>query len=153
MWYDVINEKYVFARLRKSRRHFESCIVGNCIFLIGGTGDYRIVRENMEYFDILKSIFSRFQRMNFQILILVFLDSWSSNYYDLPCSPHQLKCCAFKETLILLNMNEKCIFQFSHDTNRWNAMKIQDPSNILPQFSEKLLMFPYKNHIYIKGNI
>lgn len=66
MWYDVINEKYHFAALRASRRHFVSCIVGNCIFLIGGTGDYRIVRENMESFDILKS---RCQRLTLQTLI------------------------------------------------------------------------------------
>lgn len=38
-------------RLPVSRRHFECAVVNDCVYIIGGVGNFRIVQENIFFYD------------------------------------------------------------------------------------------------------
>lgn len=75
---------------------------------------------------------------------------WSEQV-NLPSSARQIKCCNFQNRLFLLDINNKNGYIFCPDGKKWEHLPICDPANVLPFYSEKLILFNYKTNIYIKS--
>nr|XP_008197617.1 PREDICTED: kelch-like protein 38 isoform X1 [Tribolium castaneum] len=129
--YDVIKQSWKSQKLPFPRRHFETCVCGKYLFLVGGTGPFRVIQDNLFWYDIEE-------------------DQWSE-VVQLPCEGRQLKCCPFGDKLLILNLNNKCGYLFSPELNEWSTLTICDLNNVLPAFSDDLSLFCYKSRIYIKG--
>ncbi|XP_025828923.1 kelch repeat and BTB domain-containing protein 2, partial [Agrilus planipennis] len=95
--YDNVKEKWQHKSvIPQVRRHFESCLVGEFLYIIGGAGNYRIIQENMLWYNYKTDLWSK-------VIML-------------PCPGRQIKCCAFKKNkLFLLNVNNKCGLLFNND--------------------------------------
>ncbi|KAI4462477.1 kelch protein [Holotrichia oblita] len=131
--YDTIREKW--ERLTKmpfGRRHFESCIVDNTICIIGGTGNFRVLQDNMFWY-------------NYK------LNEWSQ-LISLPCSGLHIKCCEYRNQLFLLNIDIKCGYLYNPSTNDWVKLKINITESIEKCFLDKFLIFSYEDFICIKGS-
>ncbi|RZC41186.1 kelch-like protein 38 [Asbolus verrucosus] len=129
--FDLIKEKWIQKdSLPCARRHFESCICGNYLFIVGGTGPFRVIRENIFWYNLSD-------------------ESWSEEV-ELPCYGRQLKCCPFDDKLFVLNINNKCGYSFNPDSKTWTKLDICDSNNVLPYYSEILSVFSYKSSLYIK---
>ncbi|XP_063906038.1 kelch-like protein 23 isoform X2 [Zophobas morio] len=129
--YDIVSAKWKTKKLPFPRRHFESCVCGHHLYVVGGTGPFRVIQENLFYYDIQK-------------------EEWSKEI-KLPCSGRQIKCCAFDNKLFILDINNKCVYQFNHDSEKWNKLEICDSENRLPFFSKNLQFFGCKSRLCIKG--
>ncbi|KAF5292545.1 hypothetical protein FQR65_LT01691 [Abscondita terminalis] len=103
--YDVVREGWE----RKSvlpfvRRHFESCICGNYLYIIGGTGNFRVIQHNMFWYNYKD-------------------DKWSGQI-ELPCVERQLKCCCWNEQLFILSITSKCGYVFDCNKSLWYKLSI-----------------------------
>ncbi|KAF2881276.1 hypothetical protein ILUMI_24895 [Ignelater luminosus] len=114
-----------------ARRHFQSCIVENCLYIIGGTGNYRILQENMFSYDYKE-------------------DRWSQ-LIKLPCCERQTKCCSWNDELFVFNVNEKCAYIFDKCRSSWTKMIISDKKHLVMSFPSKFSVFSHKDSVYIKG--
>lgn len=50
----IIKDFLLFLRLPSVRRHFKCCIVNDKLFVVAGTGQYRVVQYNMDCYDLKK---------------------------------------------------------------------------------------------------
>ncbi|KAJ8947833.1 hypothetical protein NQ318_009978 [Aromia moschata] len=127
--YDTIREKWERKGVMPFvRRHFETCMVGNNLYIMGGTGMYRLLQENMVWY-------------NFKD------DKWSGQI-KLPCTSRQLKCCSFLNSFFILNINNKCGYFFNDNSSNWNKLVIKgDVTNCNSEFS----IFANRSKLYVKG--
>lgn len=78
------------------------------------------------------------------------VDNWSKEIV-LPCRGLQVKCCEFKNQLLLLSITEKSAYLYNMDTSQWITYKISN--NALSAISDKrFALFSYQDYLYIKGN-
>ncbi|XP_044260352.1 kelch-like protein 20 [Tribolium madens] len=128
--YDVIKDCWKTQKLPFPRRHFETCICGKYLFVVGGTGPFRVIQDNLFWYDLEE-------------------EKWSEEV-KIPCVGKQIKCCSFGDKLFILNINNKCGYLFSPDKMNWTTLTFCDSCNDLPPFSDVLSLFCYKSSIYIK---
>lgn len=135
------------------RRHFESCICGNYLYIIGGTGEFRAIQDNMFWYNYKEGNYTCKKTTTHipRDLYFFFIDEWSKRII-LPCSGRQLKCCEYKNQLFILSISRKCGYLFERNTSTWTAMNICDTENVVPNYSETFALFSYKDNIYIKSN-
>ncbi|KAF5300120.1 hypothetical protein FQR65_LT09210 [Abscondita terminalis] len=131
--YDVVREGWE----RKSvlpfvRRHFESCICGNYLYIIGGTGNFRVIQHNMFWYNYKD-------------------DKWSGQI-ELPCVERQLKCCCWNEQLFILSITSKCGYVFDCNKSLWYKLSISTQDESVCHIPDNCTIFSYKNHLYIKGD-
>ncbi|XP_022921282.1 kelch-like protein 6 isoform X2 [Onthophagus taurus] len=118
------------SKLPFERRHFETCISNDVLYIVGGTGSFRIIQDNMFYYKYKTNEWSKTQ--------------------ILPCAGRQVKCCDFQQKLFLLNINGKCGYLFDLNHNRWIQLPIYD-NNIEVIYPNKFSLFSYEDKIYLKG--
>ncbi|KAJ8919015.1 hypothetical protein NQ315_016920 [Exocentrus adspersus] len=112
------------------RRHFETCMVGEKLYLIGGTGSFRVIQSNMFWYNYKD-------------------DGWSAPF-GLPCSERQLKFCDFQDKLFLFNINNKCGYFFDDKSFTWLKMDVIVDDSVLSKQNE-FVIFSNKNTLYLKG--
>ncbi|KAJ8951199.1 hypothetical protein NQ314_007700 [Rhamnusium bicolor] len=129
--FDTIRERWERkCVLPFPRRHFETCMVGTNLYIIGGTGVFRVIQENMFWYNYKE-------------------DKWSTQIM-LPFPGRQLKCCNFLNQLFILNISNKCGFFFNEKTFVWKKMEIAIDDGVINNLSD-FSIFSYKNSLYIKG--
>ncbi|KAL3278157.1 hypothetical protein HHI36_013500 [Cryptolaemus montrouzieri] len=114
------------------RRHFESCVCGNYIYVVGGTGAYRVIQDNINWYDLEG-------------------DTWSKGAV-LPCSGKQIKCCCHNNQLFVFSLSEKCGYLFFHETGLWKKFEISDPNCFIPKVFTPFSIISYNNNLYLKGD-
>ncbi|XP_045468089.1 kelch-like protein 25 isoform X3 [Harmonia axyridis] len=112
------------------RRHFKSCVAGGFLYIIGGTGKYRIRKNDMLHF-------------NFKS------EKWGTDVVQLPCCPTSLKYCAFNEKLFILDCHSKLGYFYVNDKNNWLSVNIAHTVNLDDVSS--LSIFSYRGHLFMKG--
>ncbi|XP_057667829.1 kelch-like protein 29 isoform X1 [Diorhabda carinulata] len=127
--YNSLKDKWHRKERCITRRHFQTCIVGSKLYIVGGTGMFRKCLENVLYYD--------------------FLTNWRSGVIDFPVFIRQMKCCDFMGNFFLFNINEVCGY-YLNDSGGWTRVPIRIENNLLDlQFDYSI--FSYKNRLYIKG--
>ncbi|KAF5278010.1 hypothetical protein FQA39_LY18420 [Lamprigera yunnana] len=131
--YDIVRESWE----RKSvlpfvRRHFESCICDNYLYIIGGTGNFRVIQSNMFWYHYKE-------------------DKWSGQI-ELPCVDRQLKCCCWNKQLFLLNNTNNCGYVFDRCKSLWYKLSIATSDESICHLPDICTIFSYKNRLYVKGN-
>ncbi|CAH0559875.1 unnamed protein product [Brassicogethes aeneus] len=131
--YNTITEKWKKESLMVvPRRHFESCIVGNYLFVVGGTATFRVVQDDMFYYDLI--------------------NGWWSHPIKLPMSDSQTKCCDFVNKLFIVNLSkENPIYYFDLESSAWKIVEIIDQDKIL-QTIKIFNVFSNKDTLFIRGN-
>lgn len=129
--YDTIRERWERkCVLPFPRRHFETCMVGDILYIVGGTGVFRVIQENMFWYNYKE-------------------DKWSAQM-ALPCSGRQLKCCSFLNQLFILNVNNKCGYFFDDKKFHWLKMEVMIDDSLISNEAE-FAIFSYRDKLYIKG--
>lgn len=129
--YDSVTERWERkSRLPHCRRHFESCIVGNKVFIAGGVGSFRIIQDNVFFYDYK-------------------LDTWSSARTIAP-----MKCCDFLNKCFFFSAVQKCGFFWEIDSHSSDFIKVDVivEDDVLKRQSEYAI-FSYKNSFFIKGKL
>ncbi|KAG5868306.1 hypothetical protein JTB14_022789 [Gonioctena quinquepunctata] len=132
--YDTIRENWERKSvLPAPRRHFETCIVGSKVFIIGGIGKFRITQENLFWYDFKE-------------------DKWSQ-MIALPFYDRQLKCCSFSDKFFILSIKDKCgYFYAQNELGNWTWLTRQVVVEDEVLSREKVFgLLSYKNKLYIKG--
>lgn len=127
--YDSVRERWERkSRVPHCRRHFESCIVGHKIFVAGGIGNYRIIQDNVFYYDYK-------------------MDIWS-NVRTLP----QMKCCSYLNKCFFFSATQKCGYFWDVDSQSQDIIKVEVliEHDILKRQSEYAI-FSYRDKLYVKG--
>lgn len=127
--YDSVRDRWERkSRLPHCRRHFESCVVGNKIFIVGGIGNYRIIQDNTFFYDYR-------------------LDLWS-NIITLP----QMKCCSFLNKCFFFSIVQKCGYFLDGDNITTEVIKVDAlvEEEIFKRQSEYAI-FSYRDKLYVKG--
>lgn len=134
LWiYDSLKQNFHrTVQLPFARRHFESCVSGSYLYIVGGTGNYRIVQQNMFWYNCVE-------------------DKWSTEIL-LPCPSLQIKCCQFQNKLFLLSLSSMCAYQFDHANSSWQRIELPNSSTVIPKSFTLHFMCSYKNKIYLKGD-
>lgn len=127
--YDSIQEKWQRKEKCIKRRHFQTCIVGPKLYIVGGTGLFRKCLDNVLYYD--------------------FLTNWRCSEIDFPVFIRQMKCCDFMGKFFLFNINDACAYHLN-DSGGWIRVPFRIEDSLLElQFDYSV--FSYKNRLYIKG--
>ncbi|CAG9770460.1 unnamed protein product [Ceutorhynchus assimilis] len=114
--YDTFKGKWERkSKLPQERRHFESAIVDHCIYLIGGIGKFRVVQENMVWYDFIA-------------------DKWSP-VIPLPSTNNRnFQCCSFNGKLCMVYSVEKRAYLYDKEKTNWTQIEIQIDNEIVPPF-------------------
>ncbi|KAK5650628.1 hypothetical protein RI129_001657 [Pyrocoelia pectoralis] len=131
--YDTIRENWE----RKSvlpfeRRHFECCVCGNFIYIISGTAKFRVMSDNMFWYNYKE-------------------DKWSKEI-QLPCLDRPVRCCSWNNQLFLFCVHNKCGYVFDQQKTLWYKLNISASPDKISHFSSTSTVFSYKNHLYIRDN-
>lgn len=130
--YDSIRERWERkSRVPHCRRHFESCIVGNKVFIAGGVGNYRIIKDNTFFYDYK-------------------MDLWSNVVRALM---PQMKCCSFLNKCFFFSTVPKCGYFWEENSLTQDLIRvdISVDEEILKKQSEYAI-FSYNDKLYVKGN-
>ncbi|XP_044757289.1 kelch-like protein 6 [Coccinella septempunctata] len=131
--FDLEEQKLIDTKYSSAikRRHFKSCLIGDILYVIGGTGPYRIKENSMLFF-------------NFKT------GKWGPRKIHLPCQYLQSKCCNFNECLFILDFDGKCGYFFRNENGQeWRRVKICETVQ-LEEYA-LLSMFSYRGNLFLKG--
>lgn len=129
--YDSVRERWERkTRMPHCRRHFETCIVDNKVFIAGGIGNYRIIQDNAFFYDYK-------------------MDLWSNTR-----TITQMKCCNFLNKCFLFSTVVKCgsLWELNSLSQNIIEIDVDVDENILKNQSEYVI-FSYKDKLFIKGRI
>lgn len=127
--YDTMRDRWERkSRMPHARRHFESCIVGQKVFVAGGVGNYRIIQENGFFYDYK-------------------MDVWSEAR-TIPL----VKCCNFLNKCFFFNLAQKRGFfwELHHPTQIFVDVDGSVDKKVLKSQTDYAI-FSYKDKFFIKG--
>ncbi|XP_017786331.1 PREDICTED: kelch-like protein 38 [Nicrophorus vespilloides] len=129
--YDTIRESWdLKGRMPSGRRHFETCIIKNHVYIVGGTGKFRVIQDNMLSYNYVKNI-------------------WSKEI-KLPDSGLNVKCCNYMNRLFLFYQNHKCGYLYYPENGCFQQLTIGDMH--FPNIEGKFGVYCYDDRIFIKDS-
>lgn len=135
----------VCSSLPYCRRDFDVCISDRNLFVIGGSGEYASVQNNLFWYDCALGKLRSAGLIFAQSLLA---GAWSDKV-DLPVRSDDLKVCAYKNQLFLLSVPCARAYIF-HPSTRFFA-KIELCREVTEMLKENFALFNYKGDIYFKG--
>ncbi|XP_060524199.1 kelch-like protein 40b isoform X2 [Cylas formicarius] len=132
--FDTFRERWERKhQLPHGRRHFESCKVGHRLYIIAGIGRFRIIQDNLIYYDFKT-------------------DQWS-NIKALPSPSQQIKCCNFRNQLFILCSSTRLGYLLDSHTENWRVLKIlvKNEDIYLENLKLPVSIFSWKGKLFIKG--
>ncbi|XP_030752210.1 kelch-like protein 26 isoform X2 [Sitophilus oryzae] len=118
-------------KLPHGRRHFETCIVGDSLYIVGGTGRFRVLQNNLLHCDLKTG-------------------KWSSEIINLPKDSREYQCCSFLGQLCILYVNHGTVYTFNIADSSWQSFKIAVEEEVVNSLG-KYTVFADSTYIYIKG--
>ncbi|KAF7268914.1 hypothetical protein GWI33_018015 [Rhynchophorus ferrugineus] len=114
------------------RRHFEAIVLDDCLYIMGGTGRFRVSQDNILWYDFKT-------------------DEWSS-LASLPTQSRHFKCCTFRGRLYLIYVVEGKVYVFNKEHLSWGKINMAVSKDILDNIGT-YAVFTDSKYFYIKGKI